>query len=168
MKRMFVVVTCVLLFIPMAPLLCKKSLYKDAQAPNFTLQDEQGHSVSLSSFRGKRVALMFYPSIKTTRCKREVCNVANDFRQLEEHNIIVLGVSYNSPERNRKFSEKHHVSFPLLYDKHKKVTKAYGVSGWMFPSRKTFLINEQGVIIKVIDDVKVDHHTTQITNGFLS
>ncbi len=165
---MFAIVTCVLLFIPMPSLLCKKGLYKGAQAPNFTLQDEQGHSVSLSSFRGKRVALIFYPSIETPRCKREVCNVANDFRQLEEHNIIVLGISYNPPETNKKFSKKRHINFPLLYDKNKKVTKAYGVYGWIYPSRKTFLINEQGVIIKVIDDVKVDHHATQIINGFLS
>lgn len=156
-----------LLLVGTLSLLCKSHLSVGCKSPDFSLQDEQGNIISLSQFQGQRVALMFYPSIKTPNCKKEVCSIANDFRQLQKHNIIVLGISYNSIETNKKFSKQNNVGFPLLYDKNKKVTKAYGVDGWMFPSRKTFLINEKGVIVKIIDNVKVDHHTTQIINGFL-
>ncbi len=149
----------------MSPLLCESPL-KGTKAPTFTLQDKQGNYISLADFRGKRIALIFYPSIKTPRCKCQVRNVARNFTKLKKENIVVFGISYSSQKTNEKFSKKNNIGFPLLFDVDKTVTKAYGVDSWCFPSRKTFLIDEKGIIVEIIGDVNVDDHTTQITNGF--
>lgn len=168
MKRIFFTAMCTFFCIFMAPLLCKSKRPKVGdQAPNITLQDEKGNDISLEDFRGKNlVAVMFYPSVNSHFCTKQIRSIVEGYDQLKEKNIVVLGISYNPPETNKKFIEKNDVDFSLLYDVNKEVTKKYKVSGWWWPSRKTFLIDKDGTIVKVISNVKVKIHAQQIIDGF--
>ncbi len=172
MKRIFYTATCIFLFIFMAPLLCKSKRPKVGNtAPNFTLQNEKGNKISLEDFHGKNlVAVMFYPSANSHFCTKQIRSVVKEYDQLKEKNIVVLGISYNTPEINQEFIEKNNVAFSLLYDVNKEVTKAYGTYswwfGWRWPSRKTFLIDKDGIIVDIIRKVDINKHAQQIIDGF--
>ncbi len=168
MKRIFSTAMCTFLFIFIAPLLCKSKRSKVGDlAPNFTLKNEKENDISLEDFHGKNlVAVMFYPSANSHFCTKQIRSVVEGYDQLKEKNIVVLGISYNTLEENKEFIEKNSVGFSLLYDMDKEVTKAYKVSGWWWPSRKTFLIDKDSIIVKVISKVDVNNHAQQIIAGF--
>jgi len=138
------------------------------QAPDFTLPDETGTERTLSAFRGQKVALYFYPKDDTPGCTAQACNMRDEYASLRDANIQILGVSYDSPASHQKFKEKYHLTFPLLSDSTKQVAKQYGVTGFLgvVPQRVTFLIDEQGVVVAVIDKVEVGRHTDQVLQGF--
>ncbi len=161
MKNIKFFAAIVFLIICVGSLFGKSKLSVGSKAPDFTLLDEQGNVVSLSKLKGL-VAIIFYPSIKTPYCKKEICGIDNNFSQLEKLGIRVIGISHSSSKTFRK----KHPGFPLLYDKGKKVSKAYGANGLLFTKRITFLIKD-GVIVGIIDNVNIKYHATQIRNGFL-
>lgn len=137
-------------------------------APHFTLKDEQGCERSLEEFKGKRVVLYFYPKDGTPGCKKQACSLRDSYGLFEKNGIVVLGISYDSVASHQKFKEKYKLPFILLSDSTKKVAKAYGASSaWFFVSqRKTFLINEKGVIIAIINDVDPSTHTALVLERF--
>jgi len=139
-------------------------------APEFTLNDQDGQAVSLSSFRGSPVVLYFYPRDATPGCTAEACDFRDASDSLLEAKAVVLGVSPDTSASHRKFSDKQSLNFPLLADPEKVVIYAYGV--WkeksmygrtsMGVERTTFVIDRQGVIRKVFPKVKVAGHVATV------
>lgn len=141
------------------------------QAPAFTLPDETGHKHSLSDYAGKKVVLYFYPKDESPTCTAQACSIRDDFKMYQDNGIVILGISADSVESHRKFKEHHHLPFPLLADVDGKVAKKYGAKGGLlgfigYAQRKTYLINEQGELIKMIDDVNVATQGKDILAGF--
>jgi thioredoxin-dependent peroxiredoxin len=139
-------------------------------APDFTLKDESGAARSLSDYRGKPIILYFYPKDDTPGCTKEACAFRDDYSAYQEAGVDILGVSPDSPESHRKFKEKYQLPFTLLADEGHKTADSYGVWGpkkFMGKSyegvlRTTFLIDEQGQIIKVYENVKPAEHSAEI------
>lgn len=140
-------------------------LHVNQQAPDFSLIDDHGNSRSLSSCKGKKVALVFYPADKSPICTKQVKAIKNDFEKLSKHNIIVFGLSQDNTAKHKSFKEKYDLPFDLLTAP-KKVLKKYSASGWPFNKRITYLIDEQGKIVSIIDDVNIQKHAEQILDGF--
>lgn len=135
-------------------------------APNFSLEDDKGNLQTLSTMRGSRVALYFYPKDQTPGCTAQACSIRDSLGALQKEAITVWGISYDSSNKHAAFKEKYHLTFPLLSDSDKKVAALYGVQGFLFAQRITFLIDEQGCIIGIIKDVNVKNHGQQILDGF--
>ena len=136
------------------------------KAPEFNLSDEAGNTHSLSDYRSKIVVLYFYPSDNTPGCTAEACNLRDNYSALLEAGIVILGVNYESPESHRAFKKEHNFPFSLLADTTKSVADSYDAKsfffGWMVPDRITYLIDEEGYILAVIEDVETDDHANQI------
>lgn len=140
------------------------------KAPEFTLADKDGNSVSLQDFRGKKVVLYFYPKDSTPGCTRQACAFAGAYREFEELNTVIIGVSKDSPTSHQKFAQKNSLPFILLSDPELTAIQAYDV--WkekklygkvsMGVVRTTYLINENGVIEKVFPKVKPDTNAAEI------
>lgn len=136
-------------------------------APDFTLPDQNGKNHTLSSYRGQKVALYFYPKDETPGCTKEACSIRDGRKELEAAGIVVLGVSHDSVESHKKFADKHNLTFTLLSDSKKEVSVAYGAKGWLgMPARYTYLINENGVIVAIMKDVNVSDHADEIIAAF--
>ena len=140
------------------------------KAPDFTLPDKDGNPVSLSDFIGKKVVLYFYPKDNTPGCTRQACAFAGSFAGFREKNAAVIGVSRDSAASHQKFAEKYSLPFVLLSDPERKVIEAYGV--WQEKKnygkvsfgvvRTTYLIDENGIIEKVMPKVKPDTNAEEI------
>lgn len=137
-------------------------------APDFTLPDENEILHTLSDYRGQHVVVYFYPKDDTPGCTKEACNFRDHHETFVKQSIQVFGISYDSPESHKMFKEKYHLPFTLLSDTNKKVSKAYGAKGLFFPNRITFLIDEQGTILKVYEKVSVTTHGEDILQYFSS
>ena len=144
------------------------------KAPNFKAKDENGNSVSLSNFKGKKLVLYFYPADNTPTCTVEACNLRDNYGALRKVGYELLGVSPDSAKKHQNFIKKHSLPFPLLVDEDHTIIKAYDVWGpkLLFGReydgllRTTFIINEKGVIERVIDKVESKRHTEQILESF--
>jgi peroxiredoxin Q/BCP len=140
------------------------------KAPNFSAKDEQGNTVSLSDYSGKKLVVFFYPKANTPTCTTEACNLRDHYKDLKNKGYEILGVSADSQKKQSNFKEKYDFPYPLLADEDKEVIKAFDVwgekkfMGRTFDGihRVTFVIDEQGIIEKVIDNVKAKIHTEQI------
>ena len=141
-----------------------------AKAPDFTLPDKSGAPVRLSDFRGKKVVLYFYPKDNTPGCTRQACAFARNYGDFAGKNTVVIGVSKDSVASHLKFAEKYELPFVLLSDPEHRVIEAYGA--WqekklygkvsMGTVRCTYLIDEQGMIEKVMPKVKPDANAAEI------
>ena len=139
-------------------------------APAFSAKDQNGNTVSLSDFKGKKVILYFYPKDLTPGCTVEACNFRDNAQLLADKGFAVVGVSADSEKDHRKFIEKHDLNFTLLADTEKEVIKAYGVWGlkkfmgreYEGIHRETFVISESGTIEHVIDKVDTKSATEQV------
>jgi peroxiredoxin Q/BCP len=136
------------------------------KAPDFALKDETGTIRTLAEFKDKNVALYFYPKDQTPGCTAQACSLRDGFSDLKNAGIVVLGISYDSPESHRKFKEKHHLNFTLLSDTDKEASRKYNVSGLLMPDRVTFLIDADGIVIKILKDVNVKDHAHEIIKAF--
>ncbi|HZW78788.1 MAG TPA: thioredoxin-dependent thiol peroxidase [Flavobacteriaceae bacterium] len=149
------------------------SLKKGDPAPDFSIQDQDGNLVSTKDFEGKKWVLFFYPKASTPGCTNEVCNLRDNYQELQEAGYALLGVSADSQKRQKNFQMKNNLPFHLLADVDKKVINAYGVWGpkkFMGKSfdgihRTTFVIDENGIIDRIIDNVKTKDHAAQILEG---
>lgn len=140
------------------------------KAPDFTLQDKNGKTVSLSDFIGKKVVLYFYPKDSTPGCTRQACSFAGLYHEFQAKGAEVIGVSKDSTASHVRFAEKHNLPFILLSDPDLVAIQAYGV--WqekklygkvsMGVVRTTFLIDENGFIEKVMPKVKPDTNAAEI------
>jgi len=139
-------------------------------APDFELQDDTGVMQKLSDFRGKAVVLYFYPKDDTPGCTTEACNFRDDYSAYEDAGITILGVSPDSVKSHVKFKEKFDLPFPLLADEDHKVCEMYDVWAlkkfmgreYMGVLRTTYLIDEQGLIVRVFEKVKPADHSKEI------
>ncbi|WP_335975776.1 thioredoxin-dependent thiol peroxidase [Gaetbulibacter jejuensis] len=140
------------------------------KAPDFTAKDEQGNTVSLSDYKGKKLVIFFYPKANTPTCTVEACNLRDNYSELTDKGYEILGVSADTEKRQTNFKNKFSFPYPLLADVDKEVINAFGVwgpkkfMGRTFDGihRVTFVINEDGIIEKVIDKVKAKIHSEQI------
>lgn len=140
------------------------------KAPDFTLKDKEGTPVSLSDFLGKKVVLYFYPKDNTPGCTRQACAFGEAYNQFKEKNVEVIGVSKDSIASHVKFAEKYNLPFVLLSDPERQAIEAYGV--WqekkmcgkvsMGVVRTTFIIDENGMIEKIMPKVKPDTNASEI------
>ena len=140
------------------------------KAPVFTLNDKDGNAVSLADFTGKKVVLYFYPKDNTPGCTRQACAFAAAYEDFKTLDAVVIGVSKDSEASHRKFAEKYGLPFILLSDPELKAIQAYGV--WqekknygkvsMGVVRSTFIIDEKGLIEKVMPKVKPDTNAAEI------
>lgn len=139
-------------------------------APDFNLPDQDGKIHSLSEFKGKKVVVYFYPKDDTPGCTTEACGFRDEWDVYKEHGIVVIGISYDSPKSHKKFQEKYQLPFLLLSDQEKQVAKTYGAYrdflNKFTPKRMTFLINEDGQIIKIFEKVDVGNHAKEILEIF--
>ncbi len=140
------------------------------KAPEFNLSDENGTHHKLSDYRGKWVVLYFYPKDDTPGCTKEACNFRDSLQELQKFDVVILGVSKDSVASHKKFSQKYHLNFPLLSDESKETIKAYHAwgekkfTGKTFEGilRTTYLINPQGNIEKIYENVNPLVHAGEI------
>lgn len=139
-------------------------------APDFTLPDQDGNPVTLSSFHGRKVALYFYPKDDTPGCTTQACDLRDSEHALQARGVVVLGVSPDSVKSHRKFADKYGLPFTLLADENHEVAEKYGVWGeksflgkkYMGVERTTFLIGEDGRIQDVMRKVKAKTHAQDL------
>lgn len=140
------------------------------KAPQFTLRDKNNNIVSLSDFAGKKVVLYFYPKDNTPGCTRQACAFSGLYKEFQNKGVEVIGISKDSVESHVKFAEKYGLNFVLLSDPELEAIKAYGV--WQEKKmcgktclgvvRTTFIIDEHGIIEKVMPKVKPDTNASEI------
>lgn len=142
-------------------------------APDFELFDDTGTSRKLSDYRGRKVVLYFYPKDDTPGCTKEACNFRDDYSAYEKAGVIILGVSPDSVASHVKFKKKFQLQFPLLADEGHRVCDQYGVWGpkkfmgkeYEGVLRTTFLIDENGNISKVFENVRPPEHSAELLSA---
>lgn len=146
------------------------SLKAGDKAPNFSGTIENGETVSLADYKGKKLILFFYPKDNTPGCTAEACNLRDNYAELKKAGFELLGVSPDSEKKHQNFIQKFNLPFPLLADTEQETLKAYDVWGpkkfmgrsYIGVHRTTFVIDEHGIIEAVIEKVKTKNHTAQI------
>ena len=131
-------------------------------APDFVLPDHDGKLQRLSDYRGQRVVVYFYPKADTPGWTKEACSLRDHFKGFKKENIKVFGISYDSVDSQKKFRDKYNLPFILLSDSKHKVGKLYGVDKGRWTERKTFIIDQEGKIMKIYDKVSVTTHGKDI------
>jgi peroxiredoxin Q/BCP len=142
-------------------------------APDFELLDDTNIPRKLSDFRGRNVVLYFYPADDTPGCTKEACNFRDDYAAYQEANIVILGVSPDTVKSHQKFKKKFQLPFPLLADEGHQVCDLYGVWGpkkfmgreYEGVLRTTFLIDENGTIVKVFENVRPAEHSAEVLSA---
>lgn len=142
-------------------------------APAFSAPTETGQTVSLSDYKGKKLVLYFYPKDDTPGCTAEACSLRDGYGQFKAQGYEILGVSPDSVKKHVKFQEKYSLPFSLLADEDHRVAEAYGVWGpkkfmgraYDGIHRTTFVINEAGVIERIIAKVDTENHAKQVLEG---
>jgi len=143
-----------------------------SKAPEILGKDSNGNEVRLSDFSGKKLVLYFYPKDSTPGCTSEACNLRDNYSELRRQGYEVVGVSVDSEKSHQRFIEKNNLPFPLISDTDKQLVEQFGVWGekkmagrtYMGTFRTTFIINEQGIVERIIGpkEIKVKDHTAQI------
>ena len=143
------------------------------KVPEFSAKDQDGNTISLSDYSGKKLIVFFYPRANTPTCTNEACNLNENIKNLKKEGYEILGVSEDSQRKQANFREKFGFEYPLLADVDHEVINAFGVWGpKKFMGREfdgihrtTFIIDENGVVSRVIDKVKAKQHAEQILEG---
>ncbi len=146
------------------------TLKEGDKAPAFSAEDQDGNTVKLEDFKGKKLVLFFYPKASTPGCTAEACNLRDNWQSFQNKGYAIVGVSADSKKRQQNFKTKYELPFPLLADEDKEVINAYGVWGpkkfmgkeYEGINRTTFIIDEEGKIEEVISKVKTKEHAAQI------
>ncbi len=149
-------------------------LTEGKKAPAFSANDQDSNKVKLADYKGRKVALYFYPRDMTPGCTKQACSLRDGFADLKKKKIVVLGVSTDDEKSHQKFIAKHDLPFTLLADTDQKVSEKYGVwveknmygKKYMGIKRTTFLIDEDGKIVKIMNKVKVGEHADEILAAF--
>lgn len=147
-------------------------LKEGIKAPNFTLVNKDGNSISLSDYLGKKIVLYFYPKDNTPGCTKQACAFAANYNVFKNNDVVVIGVSKDSVDSHVKFAEKYNLPFILLSDPELKAIAAYDVwhekkmagKTYMGVVRSTYIISEEGNILKAMEKVKPDTNAEEIIN----
>ncbi len=145
-------------------------LVEGSKAPAFKSTNEKGESVSLADYKGKKLVLYFYPKDDTSGCTAEACDLRDNYKMFQKKGYEILGVSPDGIPKHQKFIAKYELPFSLLADEDHSVAEAYGVWGeksmygkkYLGILRTTFVIDEKGIIQKVIEKVDTKNHSSQI------
>ena len=148
-------------------------LQEGDKAPNFKGKDQNGNTIHLHDYKGKKLIIFFYPEDDTPTCTATACNLRDNHRVLINKGYAVIGVSPDDSTSHHRFADKFHLPFPLIADTDKKILEAYEAWGEknVFGNivtgviRKTYVIDEHGHIEKIFKKVDADHHTEQILNA---
>jgi thioredoxin-dependent peroxiredoxin len=148
------------------------SLKAGDKAPDFSGRDQAGKNISLKDFTGKKIVLYFYPKDDTPGCTAQACNLRDNYDGLKKSGFNIIGVSVDPEAKHQKFIEKYSLPFPLIADTDKEICKTYGVwgekkfMGKTFDGihRTTFVIDEKGIIEKIITKVETKNHAEQLLN----
>lgn len=142
------------------------------KAPQVLGKDQNGNEIKLSDFAGQKLVLYFYPKDSTSGCTTEACNLRDNYSELRCQGYAVVGVSVDDEKSHRKFIDKNELPFPLIADTDKTLVEQFGVWGekkmygrsYMGTFRTTFIIDENGIITKIISpkEIKVKEHAAQI------
>lgn len=143
------------------------------KVPEFSSKDQDGNTISLSDYKGKKLVVFFYPRANTPGCTAEACNLRDNYKELQDQGYEILGVSEDSEKKQANFKSKYEFPFLLLADEDHTVIETFGVWGpkkfmgkeYDGLHRTTFLINGEGVIDRVISKVKTKDHAAQILEG---
>jgi thioredoxin-dependent peroxiredoxin len=146
------------------------TLQEGDKAPDFEAKDQNGNNVSLADYKGKTVILYFYPKDDTPGCTAEACSFRDNYQSLVSMGFEVIGVSTDDEKSHKKFESKYSLPFTLIADESKEIVEAYGVwveknmygKKYMGTARKTFLINGDGIITKIIDKVDTKNSSQQV------
>lgn len=149
-------------------------LKEGTKAPVFEGVDQNGNTVSLSDFKGKKVILYFYPKDDTPGCTAQACNLRDNYSVLAQKGFQVVGISTDSVKSHKKFEDKYSLPFPLIADEEKKIVEQYAVWGekkflgktYMGTNRTTFLIDENGTIRKIIRKPDTKNQTQQVLDAW--
>jgi peroxiredoxin Q/BCP len=140
------------------------------KAPDFTANDQNGQTVSLSDFKGKNVILYFYPKDDTPGCTAEACSFRDNYQSLLSQGFQVIGVSTDDENSHKKFESKYNLPFPLIADTDQKIVEDYGVwveknnygKTYMGTARTTFIIDQSGTISNIIEKVDSKNASQQV------
>ncbi len=140
------------------------------KAPNFSANDQDGNLHTLENYKGKKLVVFFYPKANTPGCTAEACDLRDNFERFQASNYALLGVSADNAKAQSNFKNKFSFPFPLLADEDKSVIQDFGVWGpkkfmgkeYDGIHRTTFIIDESGIIVDIISEVKTKEHTSQI------
>lgn len=142
------------------------------KAPEFLGLNEKGEEIRLSNYKGRKIVLYFYPKDMTSGCTAQACNLRDNYEELRKQGYEVIGVSINDQKSHQKFIEKNSLPFTLIADTEQKLVQEFGVWGeksmygrkYMGTSRTTFIINEEGIIERIIlpKEIKTKDHAAQI------
>ena len=177
-KIISILTICALITVTLSLTSCKQTK-KDSKvqsatigsrAPSFSLKDQNGKTHTLPMYKGKKVALYFYPKDQSPNCTKQACSLRDGYTELKDNNIVLLGVSFDNESKHQKFSQKHNLPFPLLSDVDQTITKKYNAVQNLlivkFPKRVTYLIDENGIIVDKIKNPDVNGHAEQIIEHF--
>ena len=150
-----------------------KTLQVGEKVPDFSVSDDKGNIHQLSDYKGQKLVVFFYPKANTPGCTAEACDLRDHYKELQDAGFALLGVSADSEKKQQNFSEKYNFPFPLLADEDKQVINAFGVWGpkkfmgreYDGIHRMTFIIDENGVVERVIEKVKTKAHAAQILDA---
>ena len=142
------------------------------KVPEFSVSDDRGNIQSLSDYFGRKLIIFFYPKANTPGCTAEACDLRDHYKELKEAGYSLLGVSADSSKAQYNFSKKFNFPFPLLADENKEVINIFGAWGpkkfmgkeYEGILRKTFIIDDKGIVERVIEKVKTKEHASQILN----
>ncbi len=147
-----------------------KTLKVGDKVPEFTSKDQDGNTINLSDYKGKKLIVFFYPKASTPGCTVEACNLRDNYHTFQEQGYELLGVTADSAKRQTNFKNKYKLPFPLLADEDHTVLNTFGVWGpkkfmgraYDGIHRMTFVIDETGVVSEVIEKVKTKDHAAQL------
>lgn len=157
-------------FVAVLSVFAQAKLKVGDKAPDFTAKDQDGKDVTLSSFLGKKVILYFYPKDDTPGCTAQACNLRDNYADLKKAGYVILGVSGDDEISHKEFQAKYSLPFTLVADVDKAINQKYGVwvekekegKKYFGTARTTFIVNEEGKITKIIDQVDTGLHSRQI------
>ena len=150
------------------------SLQPGAKAPTFTGPDQNGKKIALKDFKGKKLAIYFYPKDNTPTCTTQACNLRDNFAALQKAGIHIIGISTDSVQSHKKFETKFDLPFPLIADEDRSIVQTFGVWGekkfmgkvYDGLHRTTFLIDEKGIIRHIITKPNSKDHAAEVLAGF--
>ena len=136
------------------------------KAPLFELFDQNEELFSLKDYDGKKMIIYFFPRVFTPGWTKQACGFRDQYSIYKENDIEIIGISYDTQEKQKSFSEKYKLNFRVLSDSKKEISKIYGVDTYFFPKRVTFLIDENGIVFDIIDDMSLNDYAENIIKIF--